>query len=79
MKNWETAPVCAECVEVPTKDGVSVPTWATVVVIIIVLLTVGLAVDGMSEQVVDTTLATGGLLGIELVRRLINSLTNRPL
>ena len=77
MKNWEIAPACAVCVENPAATGTEVPVVAAIIVVIVVLLSVALAMDGKSAQVVVTTLATGGLLGTELVRRLVETLAVR--
>ncbi|MFJ8628419.1 hypothetical protein ACIRD3_37045 [Kitasatospora sp. NPDC093550] len=72
-----TAVASAACVEVQTTAGTQVPVSAAIVVVVVLLLTTALTARGMAVQAVVTTLATAGLLGIELVRRLVEALTTR--
>ncbi|MFF4013329.1 hypothetical protein [Streptomyces sp. NPDC001717] len=68
----------AACVEAPTTStGPLVPVPATIIVVIVILLTAALTFYGMPVDTVITILAVGGLLGIELIRRLVDTLTTR--
>ncbi|MER7764352.1 hypothetical protein [Streptomyces sp. NPDC097619] len=68
----------AACVEAPTKGtGPLVPVPATIIVVIVILLTAALTVYGMPVETVVTVLAVGGLIGIELIRRLVDTLSTR--
>ncbi|MGW7328636.1 hypothetical protein ACWGIU_08555 [Streptomyces sp. NPDC054840] len=73
----KTAPAAA-CVEAPTTStGTLVPVPATIIVVVVILLTAALTIYGMPVDTVITVLAVGGLLGIELIRRLVDTLTTR--
>ncbi|MFJ9461617.1 hypothetical protein ACIRST_41920 [Kitasatospora sp. NPDC101447] len=76
-KHTNQAVASAACVEVQTTAGTQVPVSAAIVVVVVLLLTTALTARGMAVQTVVTTLATAGLLGIELVRRLVEALTAR--
>ncbi|MEU1290098.1 hypothetical protein [Kitasatospora sp. NPDC005856] len=67
----------AACVEVRTAPGTPVPVPATVLVVVVLLLTTVLTAFGTPARTAVAVLATGGLLGIELVRRLAEALTVR--
>lgn len=72
----KTALAAAACVEAPTTStGPLVPVPATIIVVIVILLTAALTVYGMPVNTVVTVLAVGGMLGIELIRRLVDTLT----
>ncbi|MFI9162823.1 hypothetical protein [Kitasatospora aureofaciens] len=77
-KNTETASTAPTmCVEVPAKPGTLLPLPAVLVVVIVLGLSVALTVRGMSVQTVMELLAAAGLLGVELVRRLVEVLGTR--
>ncbi|MFJ5658672.1 hypothetical protein ACIQD5_35745 [Streptomyces microflavus] len=68
----------AACVEAPTTStGTLVPVPATIIVVVVILLTAALTIYGMPVDTVITVLAVGGLLAIELLRRLTDTLTTR--
>ncbi|MET9467293.1 hypothetical protein ABZY44_21305 [Streptomyces sp. NPDC006544] len=70
--------LAAACVEAPTTStGTLVPVPATIIVVIVILLTAALTVYGMPVDTVITVIAVGGLLAIELIRRLVDTLTTR--
>ncbi|MGW7459973.1 hypothetical protein [Streptomyces sp. NPDC054797] len=50
---------------------------ATITVVIVILLTAALTIYGMPVDTFITVLTVGGLLGIELIRRLVDTLTTR--
>ncbi|MEU3572551.1 hypothetical protein AB0E96_29615 [Kitasatospora sp. NPDC036755] len=73
-------PACVEtrrAREIRTAPGVPGPVPATVLVVVVLLLTTALTGSGTPARTAVATLATGGLLGIELVRRLAEALTVR--
>ncbi|MFF1410549.1 hypothetical protein ACFVX6_12310 [Streptomyces sp. NPDC058289] len=68
--------LAAACVEAPTTStGTLVPVPATIIVVVVILLTAALTIYGMPVETVITVLAVGGLLAIELIRRLVDTLT----
>ncbi|MFE7570668.1 hypothetical protein ACFU76_27535 [Streptomyces sp. NPDC057539] len=76
-KKNQTAPQASACVEGPMRPGYPLPTMPTILVVIVLALFTALTVSGMPVETVAVTLGAGGLLGIELVRRLIQSLPRR--
>ncbi|MFF3547313.1 hypothetical protein [Streptomyces platensis] len=65
------------CIEGPMRPSYPLPTMPTILVVVVLALFTGLTVYGMPVETVGLTLGAGGLLGIELVRRLIQSLPHR--
>ncbi|MDQ0994789.1 hypothetical protein [Streptomyces sp. V3I7] len=53
------------------------PAIPTILVVIVLVLFTGLIIFGMPVETAALTLGAGGMLGIELVRRLIQSLPHR--
>ncbi|MEE1783131.1 hypothetical protein PUR71_09410 [Streptomyces sp. SP17BM10] len=76
-KHTNKSVASAACVEGQTAAGTQVPVTAAVLVVVVLLLTTALTAQGMAAQTVVTTLATAGLLGVELVRRLVEAFSTR--
>ena len=76
----KTAAAPAACVEVPTTGtGPLVPVSAAIIVVVVILLTSALTMYGMPVETDITVLVVGGLLAVELIRRLVTTLANhRP-
>ncbi|MBZ4020131.1 hypothetical protein CCS38_31230 [Streptomyces purpurogeneiscleroticus] len=70
MKNAPQASFCIEGLSGPDR---SLPTAPAIVVVVVLTLFTGLTLFGMPAESVALTLGAGGLLGIELVRRLIQT------
>lgn len=67
------APRASSCVEGPSRPDRPLPTAPAVVVVVVLTLFTGLTLFGMPAESVALTLGAGGLLGIELVRRLVQA------
>lgn len=65
------------CVGAPKRPASSLPAAPAVVVVVVLVLFTGLTVTGMPIETTATTVGLGGLLGIELVRRLGRALPAR--
>jgi hypothetical protein len=61
------------CVQGPAAPAGSpqLPAPAVVIVIVVLLLTAAMAATGQSLEVIVATLATGGLVAVELIRRAV--------
>jgi len=55
------------------RTAAEVPTAVVVLVICVMVLAVVMAVSGMSVEVIFTILALGGLVGVDVVRRLVKA------
>ncbi|MET8542532.1 hypothetical protein ABZW03_18025 [Kitasatospora sp. NPDC004799] len=75
MKQQYTPAAYAACVEVRTAPGAPVTAPAAVLVVVVLLLTTVLTTSGIPARTAVATLATAGLLGTELARRLAEALT----
>lgn len=76
-KNKKNAARAAACAEGPTSPGNPLPTMPTIIVIIVLALCTALTLSGVPAESAALTLGAGGLLGIELVRRLAQSFPHR--
>ncbi|MFE9059126.1 hypothetical protein [Streptomyces mutabilis] len=65
------------CVGAPKRPAYPLPTAPAAVVVIVLGLFTGLTATGMPVETTVTTVGLGGLLGIELVRRLVQALPVR--
>lgn len=71
-----TTATCGQA-RTPGTTRVPAPAPAVVLVVVVLLLTTALTTHGTTAQTALATLASAGLLGIELVRRLAEALTTR--
>ncbi|MEU3655697.1 hypothetical protein AB0E67_23370 [Streptomyces sp. NPDC032161] len=67
-------PQHSPCVGAPKRPAQSLPAAPVIVVVVVLGLFTGLTATGMPIETAATTVGLGGLLGIELVRRLVQAL-----
>lgn len=76
MNTNHTAQALA-CVQGPKSPATPLPAAPAIIVIVVLALFTGLTLSGMPVETAGITVGAGGLLGIELVRRLIQLFPHR--
>ncbi|MEU7019165.1 hypothetical protein ABZ990_00715 [Streptomyces sp. NPDC046203] len=77
MNRNKKNPQDLSCVEGQKSPVSPLPVTPAIVVIVVIAVFISLIVTGMPVEAAGITVGTGGLLGIELVRRLVQMIPLR--